>query len=638
MSTISEVFYILNKRVIPTTKEISEKFNKSKETYLNLNNDLNKNNNNQENKKRKEKDIDNSSIININLNNNNNNNNNEQSRISNKHIKTKITTTNIYNKTNMNTSIYMPQRTGTNVLGNGNSPKYRSQIIKLSAEVDNFREKTSQYISKLALLEENYFPFEKDPPNDINSFIKNYIVTFYFKLVNNVYLFIKRIDKNMNIFYFWCREEDALKYGVDYNYLNTPGIYFDTIENFELFNEMKKHIAKLQNITNEKDIKISDMKNFVNNCQKEKKNYEKQKLENEKKFNEVLNDLNNKNTMIITYENKIKEMNEKIQNLEKINSDYDILKEENEKFKEKFENYKNNFNYYNNSNYNNNNYYVEENENDENIFDDEENSSSIIFEKNNNLNNNIKENNNKNKNINNNNNNNNNEIIKEKIFNNLKIYNFEIDYKHTIGDSTNEIINSNNSNESNNNNKELIEKYEKKLKKITFKLKDEVEKLKNQFELKIKEINKDKEDIIINYNKDIQTLKIENENSKKINENLKYLIEIKESENKKLLEEENEISSLKKQIYDLKNNNEYYKNILSEKNKIFEENENKIKENKIKLKEKENQIENYSNIINYLQNLLDKNNIQYTLNEEEEQSNDFIDSKEIFSSNSYKSH
>ena len=34
------------------------------------------------------------------------------------------------------------------------------------------------------------------------------------------------------------------------------------------------------------------------------------------------------------------------------------------------------------------------------------------------------------------------------------------------------------------------------------------------------------------------------------------------------------------------------------------------------------EIENYSNIINYLQNLLDKNNIQYTVNEEEEQSND----------------
>ena len=50
MSTISEVFYILNKRVIPTTKEISEKFNKSKETYLNFNNDLNKNNINQERK------------------------------------------------------------------------------------------------------------------------------------------------------------------------------------------------------------------------------------------------------------------------------------------------------------------------------------------------------------------------------------------------------------------------------------------------------------------------------------------------------------------------------------------------------------------------------------------------------------
>ena len=637
MSTISEVFYVLNKRVIPTTKEISEKYNQSNKTFLNLNNELNKNiNNNQENKpkKNKEKEIENSSIININL--NNINNNNEFSKNSNKHIKTKIMTTNIYNKTNLNTSMYMPQRTGTNVLvGNGNSPKYRSQIIKLSAEVDNFREKTSQYISKLALLEENYFPFEKDPPNDINSLIKNYVVTFYFKLVNIVYLFIKRIDKNMNIFYFWCREEDALKYGVDYNYLNTPGIYFDTIENFELFNEMKKHIAKLQNISNEKDIKISDMKNYINNFQKEKKNFEKQKIENEKKINDVLNDLNNKNNLIITYENKIKEMNEKIQNLEKINSDYDILKEENEKFKEKFENYKNNFNYYNNNNNYNNNYYVEENENDENIFDDEENSSSIIYEKSNNLNNNIKENNN----IKNSNNNNNNEIIKEKSFNNLKIYNFEIDYKHTIGNSTNEIINSNNSNESNNNNnKELIEKYEKKLKKITFKLKDEVEKLKNQYELKIKEINKDKEDIIINYNKDIQTLKIENENSKKINENLKYLIEIKESENKKLLEEENEISSLKKQIYDLQNNNEYYKNILSEKDKIFEENENKLKENNIKLKEKENQIENYSNIINYLQNLLDKNNIQYTLNDEEEQSNDFIDSKEIFSQNSYKSH
>jgi len=624
MSTISEVFYILNKRVIPTTKEISEKFNQSNKTFLNLNNELNKNNNNnQENKpkKNKEKEIDNSSITNINLN-NNNNYNNDYSKISNKNIKTKINTTNIYNKTNLNTSIYMPQRTGTNVLvGNGNSPKYRSQIIKLSAEIDNFREKTSQYISKLALLEENYFPFEKDPPNDINSLIKNYVVTFYFKLVNNVYLFIKRIDKNMNIFYFWCREEDALKYGVDYNYLNTPGIYFDTIENFELFNEMKRHIAKLQNNSNEKDIKISDLKNFINNIQKEKNDFEKKFNENEKKLNEILNDLENKNDLIITYENRLKEMSDKIKNLEKINNDYDNLKDENEKYKEEFEKYKDNFNYYNN-----NNYYVEENENDENIFEEDENSSSKFSENNNNNNNN-----------NNNHNNNNNKIIKEKIFNNLKIDNFEIDYKHTIGDSTNKIIISNNSNDSNNNNNNLNEIYEKKLKKITLKLKEEVEKLKNKYELKIKEINKDKDDIIINFNKDIQSLKIENENSKKINENLKYLIEIKESENKKLLEDENEISSLKKQINDLQNNNEYYKNILTEKDKIFEENENKIKENKIELKEKENQIEHYSNIINYLQNLLDKNNIQYTLNEEEE-SNDFIDSKEIFSSNSYKSH
>ena len=613
MSTISEVFYVLNKRVIPTTKEISEKYNQSNKTFLNLNNELNKNiNNNQENKpkKNKEKEIENSSIININL--NNINNNNEFSKNSNKHIKTKIMTTNIYNKTNLNTSMYMPQRTGTNVLvGNGNSPKYRSQIIKLSAEVDNFREKTSQYISKLALLEENYFPFEKDPPNDINSLIKNYVVTFYFKLVNIVYLFIKRIDKNMNIFYFWCREEDALKYGVDYNYLNTPGIYFDTFENFELFNEMKTHIAKLQNNSNIKDIKISDLKNFINNIQKEKNDFEKKFNENEIKINEILKDLDNKNDLIITYENRIKEMKEKINDLEKINNEYYNLKEENEKFKEEFEKYKDNFNYYNN-----NDYYDEENENDENIFD--ENSSSKFSDNNNN----IKNKNNINK-------------IKEKIFNNLKIDNFEIDYKHTIGDSTNKIIISNNSNDSNNNNN-LSEKYEKKLKKITLKLKEEVEKLKNKYELKIKEINKDKEDIIINFNKDIQSLKIENENSKKINENLKYLIEIKESENKKLLEDENEISSLKKQINDLQNNNEYYKNILTEKDKIFEENENKIKENKIELKEKENQIEHYSNIINYLQNLLDKNNIQYTLNEEEE-SNDFIDSKEI-GSNSYKSH
>ena len=121
----------------------------------------------------------------------------------------------------------------------------------------------------------------------------------------------------------------------------------------------------------------------------------------------------------------------------------------------------------------------------------------------------------------------------------------------------------------------------------------------------------EKNDIILNLEKELETNQLEIANSKKLNANLKYLIEIKESENKKLSEFENEIINLKKRIKYLKENNEEYNNIIKEKENKLEELESKIKGYLIQIKEKENQINEYYNTINYLENLLKQNNIEY---------------------------
>ena len=146
---------------------------------------------------------------------------------------------------------------------------------------------------------------------------------------------------------------------------------------------------------------------------------------------------------------------------------------------------------------------------------------------------------------------------------------------------------------------------------IAAKLKEEVELAKKKNEMYYNDLLIEKNDIILNYEKELQTIQLENENSKKIIMNLKYLIEIKESENKKLSEFENEIYNLRKQIKNLKENNEEYHNKIKEKDNKLEELESKIKGYLIQIKEKENQINEYYNTINYLESILKQNNINY---------------------------
>ena len=457
------------------------------------------------------------------------------------------------NSSNMNTSIFQSQITQNNI--NVSTPRYKEKIVKLTAEFDSFKERFVVNNEKLSLLEDNYFPFEKDPPNELNSLIKNYIVLFYFQFGEDIFLFIKRINKNMQIFYFWSREEDALKYGVDYNQMNIPGIYFNNYENFNEYSQLREKYLKFDKEIILRDDIINKLKNDVNSLKSENLNLENKVLINQEKANnydkdinslneeneELKNEINNCQSIIeeLNQENeklnlKINELTKKISNniiinniTESLNSLPNLLKEEVDKINCNFQQY-----------------FSLKTEKVENF--------CFLFNNNNKFN------------------------SHSSLFSNF---------------SQNEL--------------------ENKIKNIAFKLKDEVENAKKKNELYYKELLNEKNDIILNLEKELETNQLEIANSKKLNANLKYLIEIKESENKKLSEFENEIINLKKRIKYLKENNEEYINIIKEKENKLEELESKIKGYLIQIKEKENQINEYYNTINYLENLLKQNNIEY---------------------------
>ena len=201
-------------------------------------------------------------------------------------------------------------------------------------------------------------------------------------------------------------------------------------------------------------------------------------------------------------------------------------------------------------------------------------------------------------------------ILREESENNI---NYKPDY--TIKSHKAELINNQNQNLINTH-RSTLSNYsqtdlENKIRMIAVKLKEEVELAKKKNEIYYHNLLQEKNDIILNFEKELQTIQLENENSKKIIMNLKYLIEIKESENKKLSEFENEIYNLRKQIKNLKENNEEYHNTIKEKDNKLEELESKIKGYLIQIKEKENQINEYYNTINYLESILKQNNINY---------------------------
>ena len=455
------------------------------------------------------------------------------------------------NSSNMNTSIFQSQITQTqnNVVS---TPRYKEKIVKLTAEFDSFKEKYILNNEKLTILEDIYFPYEKDPPNDLNCLIKNYIVLFYFQFGEEIFLFIKRVNKNMQIFYFWTREEDALKYGVDYNQMNIPGIYFDTFENFNSYNEMRQKYMKLDNIIIKKEEKISQLKLEINQLKtdnynlKEKVKINQEKADNyDKNYNNLSDENEELKSEINNYQSMIEELN---QENEKLNLKINELTQ-------KFTNtlIKNNIT---------------------------ESYNSIQNE------------------------------LKEEFDNNNNYkndYNIKSHKGEVINNPNQNLINTHRSTLSNYSQNEL----ENKIRMIVVKLKEEVELAKKKNELYYHDLLQEKNDIILNFEKELQTIQLENENSKKIILNLKYLIEIKESENKKLSEFENEIYNLRKQVKNLKEYNEEYKNKIKEKENKLEELESKIKGYIIQIKEKENQINEYYNTINYLENILKQNKINY---------------------------
>jgi hypothetical protein len=455
------------------------------------------------------------------------------------------------NSSNMNTSIFQSQITQTqnNVVS---TPRYKEKIVKLTAEFDNFKEKFIINNEKLTILEDNYFPYEKDPPNDLNCLIKNYIVLFYFQFGEEIFLFIKRVNKNMQIFYFWTREEDALKYGVDYNQMNIPGIYFDTFENFNSYKEMKEKYMKLDKIIFQKEEKISQLNIEINQLKSENDN-----LKKKVKINQEKADIYDRNYNSLSDENE--ELKSEINNYQSM---IEELNQENEKLNLKINELTQKF------------------------------TNNIIK-------NNITETINSMQNI-----------LREESENNI---NYKPDY--TIKSHKAELINNQNQNLINTH-RSTLSNYsqtdlENKIRMIAVKLKEEVELAKKKNEIYYHNLLQEKNDIILNFEKELQTIQLENENSKKIIMNLKYLIEIKESENKKLSEFENEINNLRKQVKNLKEKNEEYNNKIKEKENKIEELESKIKGNLIQIKEKENQINEYYNTINYLESILKQNKINY---------------------------
>ena len=473
-----------------------------------------------------------------------------------------ITTINMYQNMN-NSQISTPQ----NILDQ-QSPKIKKELNKISTEFEEYKQRQIEKDIRYNLIEENYFPFVKYPPDPHLSPNPNYKVIFIFKIEKLEFLFIKRFDLLFNVSFFWARKEDALKYGIEYNDLHIPGLFYECMENFTTYSEIKKSCSVLQNKINEQakiisgyNVKIDQLKNenaSLKSCvhlktQKEL-GYEKE-LKNFTFENEKLNE-------------HLEIMDKKINELTKENED---LKQNLDEITMKYNNNK--------------------------VFYDLNNTVNLLPQ-----------------------------LIKEQVgkistkhfytlktqkINNIDIIAEEKQEK----DKENKTIHENVI-------KELQEEYNNKLKQILIKVKKELENKEEELNYKISIMQTEKDDIISNLESEIHTLKLENQNSKQLVTDLKYLIEIKESETKRLSEYENEVSNLKNQIKELKNYNEHYNNLINEKENLLEESENKLKGLIIKLKEKDNQIEDYSRKIDQLQNLAfstEKNKNEFDENMSDEQ-------------------
>ena len=220
--------------------------------------------------------------------------------------------------------------------------KSRKKILKFDTK-DMVSDKNQIKISNII---NNYFPYENENNGDLESTnkIKNYNVIFYFKIETITFVLIKKLDKKFVPLYFWNREEDAIKFGINYSQITTPGLYFKTFENFtnafkNKINE-RDEIVRLNTIIKEKHLSYGkDMEVMKNEKEKLIQNIKKENEENikniRKEYEEILKNIKNE------YEVKAKKLENENNNLKnKITEIENLMKIKDSKIKESSKNIK----------------------------------------------------------------------------------------------------------------------------------------------------------------------------------------------------------------------------------------------------------------------------------------------------------
>ena len=186
-----------------------------------------------------------------------------------------------------------------------------------------------QYNEIMPYVLSNYFPYEFCSNNILinTKKLKSFDVIFYFIIENHTFLLIRKVDKKFNDLYFWNREEDAKKFGVEYSQLDTPGLFFKTYENFkenfqnkfdkpknlEKIRELSKDLLNLQIMNKNLNEEARQIKNSYEEKNQQfieyKEKMEKKIMNYKEKINNMLIMINPKNFKIIK-QNKIEILGE----------------------------------------------------------------------------------------------------------------------------------------------------------------------------------------------------------------------------------------------------------------------------------------------------------------------------------------
>ena len=241
---------------------------------------------------------------------------------------------------------------GLEIMEQNPENKNKKKLLRLDSTEMGFDKNNTIKVNDI---KNYYFPYDNE--NNLNlensTKLKNFLVIFYFIIEKSTFVLIRKLDKKLIPLYFWNREEDAKKYGINYSQVNTPGLNFRTYENFrETFKNkglnFMETIGKLTAILKEKKIE------YEQNIEKIKNEYDI-KIKELRANNDILN------TKIDKYENDInikdKKIKELTNNINDINEEKEEIKLFNEKLKTENKNLKNALNNINKNkeNINNNN-------------------------------------------------------------------------------------------------------------------------------------------------------------------------------------------------------------------------------------------------------------------------------------------